>query len=80
MQNMGRPSGGNRVRYGKRGEGVLPNYQVEAVDGVVVCFSAKSHRQSRTYSKFQDQNLSRPYSFAEVQEMLERSLSSSPPS
>lgn len=75
MQNMGGPVGGRSVRFGTRGGGSWANYQISSPTGDVTCFSGQGHRPSRAYAQFREENLSRPYTFAEVQEMLSRSLS-----
>lgn len=67
------PGRAAKVRFGTTGEGVMPNYEIEFENGEKVAFSGQSHKPSTTHETFANVNLSRSYSFQEVQSLIQRS-------
>lgn len=76
LGNMLGPSRGATVRFGKLGGGVAPNYQVLYNDGGRRTFRGLTHRSDAgLVSEFADSNLSRSYTYQEVQQFLQRVIS-----
>ena len=63
-----------RVRFGLSGEGVAPNYQVSTPgETEKYPFSGLSHKpDQRTLEAYDDANLTDPFTWEDVQQMLER--------
>lgn len=55
-----------KVRFGLLGEGVKPNYQIEtAIE--FLAYSGSSHDRDQKSEEYEPKNLSKPYSFEEVE-------------
>ncbi len=64
MEQHGRESA--KVRFGLLGEGVKPNYQIEGVEGLSA-YNSSNHQLDQRSEEYEPKNLSKPYSFGEVE-------------
>jgi hypothetical protein len=76
LKNMGWKTKDSTVRFGILGKGIVPNYQIEHADGAETTYRGSSHNpDSGLVATFKEANISRPYSFAEVQGLAQSALS-----
>ena len=85
MKNMEHLGGGPRapgaahVRFGRTGEGVAPNYQIEGLNGVKTLFNGLGHREiTHVDDEFDPEKISETFTYAEVRDMLARVLGKPP--
>lgn len=71
LRNMIGPKAERRVRFGTTGVGVSPHYEIIADGAKPMPYSGLNHEPAPE-EKFDDGNLSREYSYGEVQLMLSR--------
>ncbi|MGO4566497.1 hypothetical protein AB4Z52_15775 [Rhizobium sp. 2YAF20] len=77
LKNMKGPTRHSSVRVGMLGEGVAPNYQVRYADGRETTFRGSSHKgDTGLAASFKEANISRVYSFSDVQGLLKSTLES----
>lgn len=78
LSNMGGPKADSTVRFGTEGNGVAPNYEVISSTGKIVPFRGLGHKQNLDVAQYDEANLSGSHTYAEVQELLKKSLSTGP--
>lgn len=54
------------VRFGKTGQGIMPNYQVIFPNGVTRTLRGSSHDTFEQTDAFDEERISRPFSLAEI--------------
>lgn len=63
------------VRFGRTGDGVHPNYQIEAGDGEPRCFRGSNHKEADDLvDAFDPDKISEAFSYSHVAAMLERRI------
>jgi hypothetical protein len=70
LSNMGKPSDGNRVRFGLTGDGVRPNYQIEFANEGPVAYASINHKRDASVVTYDDAELGRARTYEEVQTLL----------
>ncbi len=62
---------GQLVRFGVTGDGrIRPNYQIKYANGKSVAFNGQNHEENRNYVTYEDDNLSREFTFSEINKAL----------
>ena len=75
LANMGDAANGAVVQFGKTGRGIAANYMVTLRDGTALVFSGRTHGPyGGKVKRFADKNLSEPYTHAEIQGFVCRSM------
>jgi len=62
------------VQFGLTGNGHSPNYQVTRADGGIECYAGLNHQFDTRTDIYTDKNLSEPYTYSEIQILLQRSM------
>ena len=66
---------GQRIKFGQTGtEMIRPNYQIKYKSGDVVAFNGASHKESSTHDKYEEEHLSREFTYDEVNKTLNLSV------
>ena len=58
------------VRFGTTGTGEFPNYQIKFINDTVITYQSRSHKKYTGTDVFDDNNLSRPFTYAEIDEVI----------
>lgn len=74
MVQMGygpRAEGIAHVRFGRTGQGIGPNYQIEGPDGVKTLFNGRGHSEiTHVDDEFDREKISEPFTYSAVRDML----------
>ncbi|RUQ35594.1 MAG: hypothetical protein EKK71_11860 [Candidatus Competibacteraceae bacterium] len=60
------------VRFGKTGQGIMPNYQIISPNGVIKTLRGSSHDAFKQVGAFDEKRISRPFLLAEIQHAFDK--------